>query len=486
MISLICVFLSALLISCNQSSKKASVEDLPNILFLFADDYTYDAIHALGNDVIQTPNLDRLVRHGTHFTQAFNMGGWNGAVCVASRAMIITGKTIWNAKALSDQWHNQKNMEATEHSWGKLMEQKGYQTYMTGKWHVPIDPKKIFQTVRNVRPGMPGDFFKKEGRKGYDRPKLDELDTWKAADSLNGGFWKGGKHWSEVIKDDALDFLNQSSQKEGPFFMYLAFNAPHDPRQSPQSFLDRYPLKEIPLPDNWLPEYPYKDAIGNPKTLRDEALAPFPRTPFAIKTHIREYYAIISHLDAQIGEILNALEASGKFKNTYIFFTGDHGLSVGKHGLLGKQNMFDHSIRVPLIVKGPDIPKNQSIDHEVYLQDIMATCLELGSASPSQSVAFKSFLSLAKGKETSPNYPNGIYGAYMDSQRMIRKDGYKLIVYPKIQKILLFDLKNDPLEQHDISDKTRHRNKVKNLFENLLLLQRKHNDSIDLSGILVL
>ena len=90
MISLICVFLSALLISCNPSSKKASVEDLPNILFLFADDYTYDAIHALGNDVIQTPNLDRLVRHGTHFTQAFNMGGWNGAVCVASRAMILS------------------------------------------------------------------------------------------------------------------------------------------------------------------------------------------------------------------------------------------------------------------------------------------------------------------------------------------------------------------------------------------------------------
>ena len=146
--------------------------------------------------------------------------------------------------------------------------------------------------------------------------------------------------------------------------------------------------------------------------------------------------------------------------------------------------MFDHSIRVPLIMTGPDIPKNQSIDHEVYLQDIMATSLELGNASPSQSIAFKSFLSLVKGKETSPPYPNGIYGAYMDSQRMIRKDGYKLIVYPKIQKILLFDLKNDPLEQHDISDKIRHRNTVKNLFENLLLLQRKHNDSLDLSGIL--
>ena len=305
-----------------------------------------------------------------------------------------------------------------------------------------------------------------------------------ASDSLNGGFWEGGKHWSEVIKDDALDFLKQASEKEAPFFMYLAFNAPHDPRQSPQSFLDRYPLDGIPLPKNWLPEYPYKDAIGNPKTLRDEALAPFPRTPFAIKTHIKEYYAIISHLDEQIGEILKALEASGKANNTYIFFTGDHGLSVGKHGLLGKQSMFDHSVRVPLIVTGPDIPKNKSIDHEVYLQDIMATSLELGNVSLPQSIDFKSFLDLVRGKDKKPLYPNGIYGAYMDYQRMIRKDGYKLMVYPKVRKILLFDLKNDPFEMHDISKKTEYKDRVKSLFDNLILLQRKHGDSLDLSGIL--
>ncbi len=478
------IFVSVLLIGCHTSSEKKSDDELPNILFLFADDYTYDAIHALGNNVIQTPNLDRLVRNGTHFTQAFNMGGWNGAICMASRAMIITGKTIWKAKALTDQWHKKNNLEAAEYSWGKLMEQKGYQTYMSGKWHISIDPKNIFQTVRNIRPGMPRDFFKKENRKGYDRPREGKEDRWSPSDSLNGGFWEGGKHWSEVLKDDALDFLKQSSDQDSPFFMYMAFNAPHDPRQSPQSFLDLYPLKDIPLPQNWLPEYPYKDEIGNFKTLRDEALAPFPRTQYAIKTHIREYYAIITHLDEQIGEILQALEDSGKASNTYIFFTGDHGLSVGKHGLLGKQSMFDHSIRVPLIMTGPDIPRNQRIDHEVYLQDIMATSLELGNVSQTQSIAFKSFLSLAKRKETSPSYPNGIYGAYMDYQRMIRKDGYKLMVYPKIKKILLFNLKNDPLEQHDISDKIQHRNTVKNLFDNLLLLQRKYSDSLDLSGIL--
>ena len=483
MIRLFCVFLSALLIVCNSAPTKSSEKYLPNILFLFADDYTYDAIHALGNSIIETPNLDRLIRNGTHFTNVFNMGGWNGAVCVASRSMIITGTTIWDAKSISDQWSKKENLEAAQQSWGKLLEQKGYQTYMTGKWHVSINPHEVFQTIRNVRPGMPRDFFKKENRKGYDRPKEGQADLWRASDSLNGGFWEGGKHWSEVIKDDALDFLKQADRGEAPFFMYLAFNAPHDPRQSPQSFLDRYPLNTIPLPENWLPEYPFKDAIGNPKTLRDEALAPFPRTPYAIKTHIKEYYAIISHLDEQIGKILDSLEASGKADNTYIFFTSDHGLSVGKHGLLGKQSMFDHSIRVPLIMTGPDIPRGKSIDHEIYLQDIMATTLELADVTTSDSIDFKSFLNLAKGKDKKPHYPEGIYGAYMNYQRMIRKDNFKLLVYPKINKVLLFDLKNDPHEINDLSNNPGYFEKTKSMFRDLINLQIKMKDTLNLSHI---
>lgn len=474
------IFLCILIFGC-VSTPKNQKEDLPNILFLFADDYTFDAIHALGNSTIETPNLDRLVRNGTHFTQAFNMGGWNGAVCLASRAMIITGKSIWRAKAHTDQWRDKKNTEGINNSWGKLMEQKGYQTFMTGKWHVPVDPKEIFQTVRNIRPGMPRDFFNKKGQKGYHRPIEGEKDQWSPSDSLNGGFWKGGIHWSEVVKNDAVDFIKQSQEKDSPFFMYIAFNAPHDPRQSPKSFLDRYPLEKIPLPENWLSEYPFKDAIGNPKTLRDEALAPFPRTPFAIKTHIKEYYAIISHLDEQIGKIFQALEASGKADNTYIFFTGDHGLSVGKHGLLGKQSMFEHSIRVPLIISGPDIPKNKSIDHSVYLQDVMATSLDLANIAPPLSNEFKSFLELAKGKADESLYPEGIYGAYIDYQRMIRKEDYKLILYPKIKKTLLFNLKEDPLEMSDLSDEVQYKDTVRQLFKDLQYLQKKMGDSLHLS-----
>ena len=168
------------------------------------------------------------------------MGGWQGAVCIASRSMIISGRSIWNAKEINDKWKKKENFELAEHSWGKLMEKKGYKTYMSGKWHVSIDPKKVFQTVRNIKPGMPGDFFKKEFKKGYNRPINEKDKSWIPYDSLNGGFWEGGKHWSEVLKDDALDFIDDASNSDDPFFMYLAFNAPHDPRQSPKSFLDQY------------------------------------------------------------------------------------------------------------------------------------------------------------------------------------------------------------------------------------------------------
>ena len=473
----------------------------PNILFLFTDDYTYDAIHALGNEVIHTPNLDRLAESGVSFTHAYNMGSWTAAVCLASRAMIMSGRSVWEAEAQSGRWE-QKDDVAASQNWGQLMREQGYNTYMTGKWHVNHPAERVFDLARHVRPGMPKDHWdskktgemKKllaEGRdiqplmpRGYSRPISPADTSWLPADTLHGGYWEGGQHWSEVVKEDAMDFIADAAQKQDPFFMYVAFNAPHDPRQAPQKFLDRYPLESIPLPGNWLSEYPYHHAIGCSRFLRDEMLAPFPRTPHAIKTHLKEYYAIITHLDAQIGDILDALEASGKADNTYVFFTADHGLSVGRHGLLGKQNLFDHSIRVPLIVTGPGIPGNQKRPVDIYLQDIMATSLELAGVPKPDYLFFNSFLDIAQGKAAEGAYDEeGIYGAYIDFQRMIRKDDFKLIVYPKINKVLLFDMKNDPGEMHDLASLPLHRKRVRSMFTDLLKLQAKMNDPMDLKSM---
>lgn len=489
------ILLGTLFLSCFEG-EKGKDKAKPNIVFIFTDDQTYSSIRALGNNEIITPAMDRLVSEGTTFTHAYNMGSWSGAVCVASRAMLISGRSVWRANELSENW---KNNDSIEKSWGRLMERAGYDTYMTGKWHVAAPVSKVFQNTKNIRPGMPGDAWNHSKMlakfdsltkskssnyealmpNGYNRPLSENDSTWLPYDKSKGGFWKGGKHWSEVLRDDAINFIETAKIKDTPFFMYLAFSAPHDPRQAPKEYQDMYNLDDISVPESFLSDYPFKRAIDNGKPLRDESLAPFPRTEYAVKVHTKEYYASITHLDEQISHIVKALKESGKMDNTYIFLTSDHGLAMGRHGLLGKQNLYDHSVRAPLVVLGPDIPKNKKVNADVYIQDVMATALELSGKEKPKYVEFNSLLDLAQGKTKISKY-DAIYGAYLNLSRMIRKDGYKLIVYPNMNKIMLFDLNKDPEEINDISSNPANNIKVRELFMDLLEMQRKMDDPLNL------
>jgi arylsulfatase A-like enzyme len=443
----------------------------PNILFIFADDLSYEAVHFTGNNEVITPNLDKLAQEGVTFTHTYNMGGWNGAVCIASRAMLNTGRFLWRAKSAESNYNEMKNRNQF---WSLELENAGYETYMTGKWHVAIPAGSLFNHVRDIRPGMPHSV-----PEAYNRPQSPEDTTWLPWHRQYGGYWQGGKHWTEVVGDNAIDFLDLAKSSEQPFFMYLAFNAPHDPRQSPKKFVDMYPVENIAVPKNFMELYPYKNSIGCGENLRDERLAPFPRTKYSIQTHRQEYYAIITHLDEQIGRILSHLKESGQDKNTYILFSADHGLSVGHHGLVGKQNMYDHSMRVPLIVVGPDIPKNEQRDMQVYLQDMMATTFDLAGIEKPEYVEFNSLLPLISRQRTNSTYPE-IYGAYVNFQRMLRTERYKLIVYPKAKKILLFDVVNDPLEMNDLSDDPAHQSTKLQLISKLKEQQQLMDDELDL------
>ncbi len=465
------------LLSCKEKKESSTlvINKKPNIIFLFSDDQSYKAVHALGNMEIKTPTMDKLVEQGVTLTHAYNMGGWNGAICVASRAMVISGRSIWRAQQISGNYSKDEDLDKT---WPRLMQTAGYDTYMTGKWHVQAKPKKIFNHVGHVLRGMPHDT-----PEGYNRPLSVNDTLWKPWKKEFGGYWEGGKHWSELVKDDAVSFIDSAAQKEDPFFMYIAFNAPHDPRQSPKKYVDMYPLENISVPESFVPEYPYNEIMGAGRKLRDERLAPFPRTEYSVKVNRQEYYAITSHLDDQIKDILDALEKKGLKENTYIFFTSDHGLACGEHGLLGKQNMYDHSMRVPLMVVGPGIPKGKKIGTDVYMQDIMATTLELAGVQKPEYVEFNSFLNIVKGEETQGNY-KAVYGTYeKGSQRMIRKDNFKLILYPKSQKTLLYDLENDPLELTDISSDPANSDKIKSLLIDLIKLQEDMGDQLDLKSI---
>jgi arylsulfatase A-like enzyme len=463
---LIIFFLVISIWSCKEKKKEK-----PNILFIFADDQAYNTIHALGNGEIQTPNLDKLVQEGTSFTHAYNMGAWHGAVCVASRTMLVTGEFLWHAR---ESESNLDSLAGENYLWSQMLSEQGYDTYFSGKWHVKVNADSVFDHTRHIRPGMP-----EAVPKTYNRPIKGKEPQWSPYDTSFGGYWEGGKHWSEVLGDDAEDFMEQASQDEDPFFMYLAFNAPHDPRQSPKEFVDMYPREDIKVPENFMPEYPFKEEIGSGEDLRDERLAPFPRTEYAVKTHRQEYYAIISHMDRQIGRILKALEESGKADNTYIFFAGDHGLAVGHHGLMGKQNMYDHSMRTPLLVIGPDIPKDEKLDMNVYLQDIMPTSLSLAGMEKPEYVEFSSLLPYIRGEMTSSAYDN-IYGGYRDLQRMIRDDEYKLIAYPEAKKLRLYNIRKDPKEMNDLADEPEQQKRIEQMFHELEELSVQMGDTLKL------
>lgn len=411
----------------------ASESERPNILLIITDDQSIDTIHALGNQSINTPNIDRLAHSGMAFTHVFNQGSWSGAVCAPSRQMINTGRN------LHFTGFSPKSNRTKQPLMGETFRKAGYETFMTGKWHVGEDAlKRSFDIGQAVHEGGMAPIRKG----GQWKPWLTDF-----SENMKWNKEQKDQHTSEAFADAAIDYIETKNKRnDKPFLMYVAFTAPHDPRQSPQSYVDKYPAENMKLPPNFLP-MPEIDA--GDYNIRDEALMTFPRTEKQTKEFIGEYYAMVEHMDTQIGRILDALDASPYAKNTYIVFTSDHGLAVGKHGLAGKQSVYDHSIRAPFIMVGKDIPANSRAKGMFYLNSIFATTAELAGIDVPDSVQGPSILPIVRGEKDVMN--DYIYGSYRHFQRMARSHRYKLVYYPLLKRNVLFDLKNDPWEMNDIS-----------------------------------
>lgn len=460
--------------------------DRPNFLFFIADDLMFRTINSINNTEVHTPNIDRLVRGGVHFTHCFHSGSWTGAVCVASRTMLNTGLGPFKAqKALVD---NQSGMVPV---WGQTLRNNGYRTFQTGKWHLDaVSLQRSFSDLRTTGPGYldsthdPND----PAHDMYDRPRPGNL--WSPTDrSLKGHWldkhlWLDGpagetKHSSEVYADSAVSFLSEQRGKaDKPFFMYVAFNAPHDPRQAPEEYQAMYDVDKIALPPNYLPQHPFDQ--GDFHT-RDEQLAPFPRTELAVKTHRKEYYAIITHMDAQIGRVLDALEKSGKAKNTYVILTADHGLAMGEHGLLGKQNQYECSMRMPLIMTGPGIKPGSKVDEMVYQHSMYATTCDMAGIPVPPHVEFPSLKPMATGQSTAP-INEAMFGWLNVLQRSVRTKKHKLIFYVPIKRYQLFDIENDPWEMHDLIDAPQYASVKTDMIALLKREQKRLGDPLDIDA----
>jgi arylsulfatase A-like enzyme len=277
------------------------------------------------------------------------------------------------------------------------------------------------------------------------------------------------------ITDAAVEFLRQY-KKDRPFFLYLAFANPHDPRVVNKEYRERYDEAKMPLPKNYRPFHPFNNGE---LLVRDEKLAPWPRTPEVVRQHLTDYYGVITYLDREIGRILQALRDSGEYDNTLIIFSSDHGLALGSHGLMGKQNLYEDGMKVPLIFAGPGIPRGRS-DALTYLYDIFPTVCELTGAPVPAGLDGKSLAPVIRGE--AKQVRDTLFLAYRTVQRALRKGDWKLIRYPQINKTQLFDLKDDPHETRDLAGDPKYADRVK---EMLALLEKQQQDFGDTQPLTV-
>lgn len=430
------------LVALTSSFLPYAAAEKPNIIFLFADDQRADTISAHGNPHIQTPNLDSLAADGFSFRRNYCAGSFSGAVCVASRAMLMTGRHWMNipSKKVASDWKDLPLLPAV------LQENGDYRTYIVGKWHNGQPTlRRAFHSGKSLYLG---------GMANHANFEVQDL-----VDGKLSGKRRADGFSSTVFTDAAVEYLKQADTQQ-PFFLYVAFMAPHDPRNPPEKFRQLYYNKRPPLPKNFLPQHPFVNA---PQTTsgRDESLAPWPRPRNMISDQLCEYYGLVTHLDAQVGRILQTLKDSPHADNTYVIYTADHGLAMGSHGLLGKQNVYEQSMQCPLLIRGPSIPGGKSSSAFTYVHDMYATVCRFADVGIPVGVDSCDLMPIINGDTASVR--NSVFLPFQDNQRSIRNERWKLHVYPRINHQLLFDLKSDPHEMRDLANDTAHAEKVKQM-----------------------
>lgn len=420
----------------------------PNILYIVADDQApYDLKIYDKESSLDTPVLDRLAAEGMVLDGAHQMGAWCAGVCTPSRHMIMAGRTLWHVPDKRGQGRNPLEKDPVKvpkdlasHTMAAVFNDAGYDTMRTCK-------------------------------KGNSYAAANNQFTVVHDSTKRGGTDATGSAWHAK---QVLNYLNEreASNDEDPFLIYYGFSHPHDTRDGKPELLAKYGAvnfkdknscppanpKQPQLPHNYLPIHPFdntdinvRDEIGVRGVWRH-------RDENTIRNEIGREFACSENIDIQIGAVLKKLEEMGELDNTYIFYTSDHGIAIGRHGLQGKQNLYEHTVRVPYIVKGPGIKKGRAVGN-IYHLDALATLCDLAgidAPSTSEGISFKPVL---EGKqETVRDVLYGVYsGGDKPGMRYVKKDGWKLIRYESNQSGVnvtqLFNLTENPeellIEHHD-------------------------------------
>ena len=470
----------------------APCQERPNILFVLVDDQSpFDLSIYDAESVCRTPVIERLARDGVVLDGAYHMGSWSGAVCTPSRHMIMSGRTVWHLPrrgVRGEQQNPECPADLADSTMGAVFGAAGYDTMRTSK-------RGNSYSAANERFLVVHD------------------KTNRRADAENGSPW----HAERV-----LDYLADREQRgdQDPFLIYLGFSHPHDPRWAPAELLARFgasndgPPDERnddapPLPKNWLPSHPFPH--GHPG-LRDEVNVQGVkrrRDERTIRNELARQFACNESIDLQIGRVLDRLDAMGELANTIVIYTADHGMAIGRHGLQGKQNLYEHTWRVPFVACGPGIPKGVRAQGNVYLLDVLPTLCDFAGIDVPATVEGVSMRAVLEGRaETVRDVLYGVYaGGTKPGMRCVRKGDWKLIRYDvldgAVRETQLFDLSKNPLElllqhhvdvveartgndpaqdQRNLADDPRHAGKRAELEALLLAEMRRLDDPYRMQG----
>jgi arylsulfatase A-like enzyme len=435
----------------------------PNILLVIADDHRADAIGALGHPVVRTPVLDTLVRDGTAFTRATIMGSLMPAVCAPSRACLLTGRSLFQADevpVLARGPHFEVRIPADACTLPERFRAEGYDTFFTGKWHNDVPA-----LLRSFAQGK--DIFH-GGMCEHTAVPVRDLDEIRRDAPVR----TGARFSTELFCGAAEEFLRLRAPGR-PFFACVALTSPHDPRTPPAEFRALYEARRLPLPGNFQPAHAFDNGE---LAIRDELLAPRPLAPAVVREHLADYYGMISHHDASLGRVLAALDETGEAVHTLVVYVSDHGLALGSHGLLGKQNLYEHSVRVPCLLRGPGVPAGFRCGALAYSLDLYATLCELAGVRAPPGIESRSLRPLLAAGVAPVR--EDLCAAYMDCQRMVVDGRWKMIVYRVggVERVQLFDLEADPDEGRDLAADPSHGARLAALRARLVAWQAASGD----------
>ena len=429
------------------SYEKRNIAKRPNIIFLLSDDQRWDSIGCMGNSIVKTPAIDSMAKNGVLFTHAFV----TTSICMTSRASILTGQ--YARRHQINAFEQNLTASALSQTYPMLLRSAGYRTGFVGKYGIGSNEYK-------------NEFDEWHGIAGPGQPEYEYIDK-------DGQY----KHLTEIITEQSIGFLKNCSDKQ-PFCLSVSYKAPHVQDSDPRQFIYNKIYSDL-YKDDKIPEL--KTATSKhfealPKFLKtSEARVRWKRrfaTPQMYQESVKGYYRLISGMDDSIRKIREKLRNLDLDDNTVLIFMGDNGFYLGEHGLAGKWFAHEESIRVPLIIYDPRLEKSKrgKVCEKLTLNiDMAPTILSMAGINVPQAMQGANLMPLVngnrKGWRTDFFYEHLFEYPTIPKSEAVRNEQFKYIRYIEQRPVYeeLYDLENDPYEEHNLTAKPQYRDILKSL-----------------------